>query len=723
MKKLISREGPAVGTANERRLIEKAGGESTIAKSYQTNLDGTKTMAHTRGELSRPEVITTDPEPAKPLVDDGEWTYDYNPLRSAGGGLVPDLEGALPRNDPAKGAKTRRGGLKITSETECMLSVSKSSYDIHDKDKHRKMVRGPNYWYDKRNVVTWASEIEVDEAGDWSDYPRTNHVGVVQYEDATGLHEITIMSQQPWAAYNGGTAILCACLAKSADGRRYLRVAFINSGMLYVRDFRKGVLIATASWRHVGLTSHTGPVVDGLQIDGIRTGRNLAGFSQDGLRLVTAFDPDSLATAWRGNKCLVLTIPPPGESLSITPSIHAFSVPILDKLIPNRTVVGDWTSPGLPTNTGSLVGLAELTRTTVSTGAVETFDHDLAPFDSRLDHSSQQDVADDTAPDWFVGGLGDLFSGQESTRCEILALGFSKAGDVCSVIKSVDISGRSDFTRSKETNYRLWFSDVVDVTFSWVGAVPYVSTGSYPSREHETSTYEYSYIGNYSGASSQKYYFCSGASAINLDAIKDEETTNITFSELRSVNWSKEWSISYSDNSPAYASELKSGGSLVYTKNEYSCTQTLTVSETKFGSLTVSAADFIAGVIIVVKTPSSQLPGYVEHRSETGEVTYAPSDIPMGVSGYPDLNLGDGDPSVSIWRNAIQLAEKTVPSGTGVSYGDWWEKKKAFLAFTRDEADNFGGLLYKAGSWYNLVRNPNEPDGEFPHVPPNISHY
>lgn len=714
MKKLISREGPAVGTANERRLIEKAGGENTIAKSYQTNLDGTKTMAHTRGELSRPEVITTDPEPAKPLVDDGEWTYDYNPLRSSGGGLVPDLEGALPRNDPAKGAKTRRGGLKITSETECMLSVSKSSYDIHDKDKHRKMVRGPNYWYDKRNVVTWASEIEVDEAGDWSDYPRTNHVGVVQYEDATGLHEITIMSQQNWAASSSGDEILCACMAKSADGRRYLRVAFINSGKLYIRDFRKGVLIATASWRHVGVTPHTGPVVDGIQIDGIRTGRNLARFSQDGLRLVTAFDPDALEMThdFHGNKCLVLTIPPPGEALSITPSLHAFNVPLVDFEQREKQTSGEWLSGDVPSvYTGSFAGLQEMTRTTVKTGAVETFDPDLTLFEERQDRVQQLDAINGTAFGhiWYESGIAYT----SPTYCEILALGFSKSGDVCGVVKTNDQSVDMSSSSSLDYHYRHWFSDPVDVSFDWHYAEHYISTGTGPSREREESTKAILHTDWHSKVTSKNVYFCSGASAVNLDVLSGESTTDSKYESIYERDASSEKSIAYYDASPFYARTEKTGGGIVVSKYTSSTNITVTLSEEIPGSVFVSAVDFVAGVAVFVSTTEKQIPEY----------TIWPMP-PYGIwSTAPETSLGYSDPSVSIWRNAMQIAEKTVPYGTWVSHGDWWEKKKAFLAFTRDEADNFGGLLYKAGSWYNLVRNPNEPAGEFPHVPPNISHY
>lgn len=732
--KLVSRDGPLIGRANERRLVQKAGGEDAISKAYQTNLDGTKTMAHTRGELSRPEVITTDPEPAKPLVDDGEWTYDYNPLRSAGGGLVPDLEGALPRNDPAKGAKTRRGGLKITSETECMLSVSKSSYDIHDKDKHRKMVRGPNYWYDKRNVVTWASEIEVDEASDGTDYPFTNRVGVVQYEDATGLHEITIISQQPLAAYNGGIAILCACMAKSADGRRYLRVAFINSGMLYVRDFRKGVLIATASWRHVGLTPHTGPVVDGLQIDGIHIGRNLAGFSQDGLRLVTAFDPDSLATAWRGNQCLVLTIPPPGESLSITPSIHAFSVPVVSSDVTPLTVTGSLAVPSFDDRpiTGFATGFQEITRTNQETGAVETFEPNLTPREEYYDYDVSQETTGVTS--------------RYQTSCSIQALGFSKDGDVCGVVTAFDRMTGSTLSEAKEYHYHKWWSSMTSLSYSWYESIPnddYTSFGSGPtSRRREDIGSETSSEHTYDHRSSKTYY-CSSASAVHLGEIDAEYNFDKTISYAVSSSRSENTSISYADNYPFKVETTFSGSG--FSSNSDS-TRTITVTVTEEGLYSgatsvsyVSAADFRAGVVAIASRPFRYHPGYerviTKHNATVVSDVYIPSDVPMvdGDDPYnppgspdlvPDLEIGHGETTVSIIRGGVTVAEKTGPMYVG--YGDWWERKKAYFSFSHafdDTYGSFGGLLYKAGNWYNLVRNPNEPAGEFPHVPPNISHY
>ena len=713
MKKLISREGPAVGTANERRLIEKAGGESTIAKSYQTNLDGTTTMAHTRGALSRPEIITTDPDPAKPIVDDGEWTYDYNPLRSSGGGLVPDLEGSYPRNDPLKGAKTRRSGLKITSETECMLSVSKSSYDIHDKDKHRKMVRGPNYWYDKRNVVTWSSEIRVDESGDMTDFAYANKVGVVQYEDATGLHEITIFHPQPFGAE--GLFFLCACMAKSVNGVRYVRVAFVNSGRIYIRDYRKGIVFATASWGYVGAT------VDGIQIDGIRTGRNLARFSQDGLRLVTAFDPDVLEMThdFHGNKCLVLTIPPPGKALSITPSLHAFNVPLVDFEQREKQTSGEWKSGNVPSvYTGSFAGLKELTRTTVETGAVETFDPDLTLFEERQDRVQQLDAINGTAFGhiWYESRIAYT----SPTYCEILALGFSKSGDVCGVVKTNDQSVDMSSSSSLDYHYRLWCSDPVDVSFAWPDALSnnhYISTGTGPSREQMEETRTELHTEQHSNVTSQNVYFCSSASAINLDVLGGEHTRDVAFEGRHEYDASFEIAIAYYDNSPFYARTEKTGGSLVVSKSVNLETITVTLSEEKQESVVVSAVDFVAGVVAFIKTTEHQIPGYTIYRD---------SKYDQWPPGPSEISLGDGDRSISIWRNAMQIAEKTVPSGTGVGYGDWWEKKKSFFAFSRDLSGNISsGHLYKAGRWYNLVRNPNEPadTSSFSYIPPNISHY
>ena len=61
------RHGGIVGKANENRMISAMGGQDTIKKRFQTNPDGSVTMAHTRGPGSQPEFITTGGGPIAPL--------------------------------------------------------------------------------------------------------------------------------------------------------------------------------------------------------------------------------------------------------------------------------------------------------------------------------------------------------------------------------------------------------------------------------------------------------------------------------------------------------------------------------------------------------------------------------------------------------------------------------------------------------------------------------
>ena len=733
--KLISRKGPNVGRSDERRLIEKVGGEDTIRKAYQTNLDGSKTMAHTRGEWSQPEVITTDPDPAKPPPDDGEWTYDYNPLRPSSGALVPDLEGVYPRNVPDKGAKTRRSGLKITGEAECMLAVSKSCYDIYDKDKYRRMVRGPNYWYDKRNVVTWASEIVVDETGDMTDYPFANRVGVVQYEDATGLHEITVIAQQGWGM--NSVWMLAACMAKSADGARYVRVAFVSSGRIYVRDYRKGVAFATASWGYVGA------MVDGVTLEkaGLR-GFKLSEFSQDGLRLVTTIQVDAASlpsgVEHPGNQCLVLTMPPPGEVLAISPSLHTFNVEIKarDYREPTKQDYAPQPSATLA-EIAQVTGSAghnfqQITKTNERTGAVETFETDFDPLSYQYDYESTMHATGTSAGAGIPGVTSLLVSDLRlQTRCFISAVGFAKNGDVCGVVATYDYESGAETNGTKEVHWRKWWSDKQDLTYRTADPYnddTYLNTGSWLSRRQETYSYLELTTTNAFERATTKTYYCAGASSTHLDQFDAEYNEETSISSVYSSDTTENQTYTYTDHFP-FGPLYSASSSNHQSDGENTSTITVTLNESApenngpWHQGAPVAADFSAGVVAVRKTTTISRPGYicvVTNPRGTPAYSYTPADLPMTPSGKPDLYIGPGETELSLFRNGVPFAGTTGPFCGG--YGDWWEKKKAYLTFRLID-DALGGWLYKKGSWYQLVRNPNEPAGAYPTIPPNISHY
>lgn len=68
-EKLIVRQGPSIGKSSELRMLDAIGGASTIKKRFQNNLNGSVTMAHTRGPGAQPEFITS--EPTNEVVPDG----------------------------------------------------------------------------------------------------------------------------------------------------------------------------------------------------------------------------------------------------------------------------------------------------------------------------------------------------------------------------------------------------------------------------------------------------------------------------------------------------------------------------------------------------------------------------------------------------------------------------------------------------------------------------
>jgi len=78
---LSVRHGTTQGKSTENRMLQAMGGQDTIKKRFQTNVDGSVVMAHTRGPGTQPEFITSllasIPIEVTAYMESGqlEWSY------------------------------------------------------------------------------------------------------------------------------------------------------------------------------------------------------------------------------------------------------------------------------------------------------------------------------------------------------------------------------------------------------------------------------------------------------------------------------------------------------------------------------------------------------------------------------------------------------------------------------------------------------------------------
>ena len=241
--KLIDRDGPSVGDGVERKLIEKLGGSGTTRKAYHTNADGSVTMMHTRGPGSRPEV-STKPAEFTPLQPSTQWSFCYAPLELVGDTYQPDTYfksgfGTVGQeNGYYYGPKNRRYGLVPISGGGYGIAVGESTYliDATEPDSS-KQVRGPYYWYNGDDVVTWTSYLAKLESGGWFDTPF-NHV---QYGSGNDIYV-----EEDTALFY----LRAACTVYDGSSVPYVRVVLAAGdglGGIEVRDYSDETTYTTHS--------------------------------------------------------------------------------------------------------------------------------------------------------------------------------------------------------------------------------------------------------------------------------------------------------------------------------------------------------------------------------------------------------------------------------------------------------------------------------------------
>lgn len=139
------RNGPAVGKSGENRMLQAMGGQDTIKKRYQTNLDGSTTMAHTRGPGSQPEFITT----AAPIL----------PLSHCA--VIPVCNEAVYGFIKGPTGITVYGKNEETKPASALLSIKDTTFRLLWNRRKTKSATtttdlhpGNRIWYDSRPVET-----------------------------------------------------------------------------------------------------------------------------------------------------------------------------------------------------------------------------------------------------------------------------------------------------------------------------------------------------------------------------------------------------------------------------------------------------------------------------------------------------------------------------------------------------------------------------------------
>ena len=691
-----TRTGTASGTANERQMLDTLGGADGFRTRVQRNADGSETTLRTKDGMPQFSTTTTSQTATEPLV----WTYDFNAVKKVGENYVPDAlvlpQITAPMWDSGKGLKTRRAGLVKLDNGKYALTVSESGYDAYNTPN---IMRGPNYWYNSSDVVTWTIDTWLPTAPD--DYGQ-RLIGVVQHEKSN--FEVVPMSS-PDNRFS--PIIVAACVVSKKPNPDHVRVATVVGGTtqrLVITDYLNGVEQAVCKLDFPFVVSSFSVAPIGVKTD-------YFSFSSDGLSLLIGVN-STLGSFPSTNTCKALVVSITTGAVINGISLYSFPVNTPDNSYTTSTWVtsssggDDYSQTGLVPEqivgwinqtTGEWVFYNTPERTTG--GA-----YGKTPYNSSLKRPGSETHED---------------------RAYVLRVGFDANNTPCAVIsryRSIRTAG-GELTIDYKTEDTIFSNPQIHQVWAGKSIVNYCTSSSYSYADTITVTAS-AYV-----SYKQTVYVCKGNSVIF------ETTTSCSKSrggagnsEERHFNAS---SYSLTPGPLGNVTEktvVSSGG---YTKGG----STSNAPGRYNYDIACVAADFFSGVIVIAETNQFFTNGYSDVRDyskdTTGKTIY---DITTRVydqnpSGYTVeykvIDNGSLKASYQITKTAPGLITGLETPKAFVGTADYRAKDKTLLILHADDDTTTFGLHYKDGVWTEVVPNPSEPNPQYAHPVrvSKLSHY
>lgn len=254
---LPTRDGHPAGKSVENNMLQSVGGFDTIRTKIRKNIDGSTTTLRTRNGM--PEFKTVPAENIEQVFEE-DWTYDFNSLKQDGafGDCITIPKTPTPSGNFRDGYKIRRKGIELKG----------GSYRLQQgESKYTTACRGPNYWYNETDLVTWhgmerTAVLDQDPHDPPAYWDREITRGAVQ----EGVEEVTEIILSPYPAephpdtrvFDYNNCVIAACVVRSPTRGKIVRIAVVHQDgslavpgpvnlYLAVQDYYDGVCVSEHS--------------------------------------------------------------------------------------------------------------------------------------------------------------------------------------------------------------------------------------------------------------------------------------------------------------------------------------------------------------------------------------------------------------------------------------------------------------------------------------------
>lgn len=659
-----------------RLLIESAGGTSGIKTRTLKNPDGSTSTLRTRN--GNPEISTDDPKPDDPRIDKLVWTYDYNALDWSAGALAPDgttFDGVYSaRLDSTKFAKTRRGGLLVDGAT-AKLPVKKSEYNNYEKAKLPSA--GGGIWTNKKHTVTWGGYSYVSFSTGTSFPYFKKYSGVICIDG--------VNVKLPSGVPTTGQMVGAACLVKDDAGRRLLRVAVTpeaGTGSISIYDYTlKGTLVSLVFYSPstVG-SSHVVSYMPEVA------------WSWDGKKLIVAANNTTIGVNPGKPVVMVLTVTRPVAG-SPSVSMAQYTPPVSMPDAPTIT----------STSSSSTTGWSRRLDAQSDPVHSETYNSTTGLWEVSAEIKYGQFTYSDAA-----GGTSDSTSGVAVYTYAVTKVGFNKAGDPCIVLKS-------DQETTTHTHH-VYSYDEHSYAFS-APAWMYDGLGTYkcwlPTAVACTLVaHEGTDTDRYTTDATSVLHICAGSTEVKAIT----RTRSFVYSEVEAVATITSHTIhNWGATTDAFVFEITDIDfeAMAYCLVEFTSVVTWgdsrevwTYNNVRTDNVTYPLyRNDIPAVGIGMSGPFPNISLVLSLVSDVTTVTPAPTTASV------KLTTGIRDQSGTINESSTTVTMKFDDQKPDIFQGDAAicakRKQALFLPFFQTAA--FGGALFTAGGWKNIVINGAEP--------------